>query len=391
VESARRASEIHKRRTGRSLRVTEQDVLNEEMYEEEDDDLPGQYRRLTAHLQTGSADFNRKLSAYLTSHIAMRTAVEQAVHNSYAQQYNGMPPYANSPMYPSPMLAHQAQQQQMMQQQSVSPSMRSPNFRQAPYPPRPQQQQQQQQQQVNQAVHPHQRSATVANIQEMPGNNQTRPSPIITGSDRRQSMPSLAASSRSPVDTRSPMSATTPKERPSFPPGSFSQSNIQKGQNTFSMQQPFEMNSFRNNNVLSYGPMNTALSADAQGLLGSTFNPNDPLTNMMMAGSNNAPTPNFFGFDTQLPTSGNTGKFQTHPTNNGLLSTLAPSVLDMNHPPETDYIHTNSFFDDAVNAGSNGQTPVMTPGQQHGDPWESYVNFDEWNNPMASQQSQSSQ
>ena len=28
VESARRASEIHKRRTGRSLRVTEQDVIN---------------------------------------------------------------------------------------------------------------------------------------------------------------------------------------------------------------------------------------------------------------------------------------------------------------------------------------------------------------------------
>ena len=43
VESARRASEIHKRRTGRSLRVTEQDVMNEEMYEEEEDSLPMQY------------------------------------------------------------------------------------------------------------------------------------------------------------------------------------------------------------------------------------------------------------------------------------------------------------------------------------------------------------
>src|SRR3984957_20785659 len=75
VESARRASEIHKRRTGRSLRVTEQYVINEEMYEEEDDDLPLQYRRLTAHLQTNSVDFNRRLEAYLTNQVAMRSAM----------------------------------------------------------------------------------------------------------------------------------------------------------------------------------------------------------------------------------------------------------------------------------------------------------------------------
>lgn len=91
VESARQASEIHKRRTGRSLRVTEQDVVNEEIYEEEDDDLPMQYRRLTAHLQTGSADFNRRLSAYLTNHVAMSSALDQAVSNSYAQQYPNAP------------------------------------------------------------------------------------------------------------------------------------------------------------------------------------------------------------------------------------------------------------------------------------------------------------
>lgn len=86
IESARRASEIHKRRTGRSLRVTEQDVVNEEMYEEEDNDLPMQYRRLTAHLDTNSADFNRRLSAYLTNHVAMRSALNQAISNAYPQQ-----------------------------------------------------------------------------------------------------------------------------------------------------------------------------------------------------------------------------------------------------------------------------------------------------------------
>ncbi|RMD42366.1 hypothetical protein DV735_g2787, partial [Chaetothyriales sp. CBS 134920] len=71
VESARRASEIHKRRTGRSLRVTEEDVLNEEMYEEEDDRLPMHYQRLAAHLDIGSASFKARLAAYLTNHASL--------------------------------------------------------------------------------------------------------------------------------------------------------------------------------------------------------------------------------------------------------------------------------------------------------------------------------
>lgn len=40
IESARRASEIHRRRTGRWLVVTEQAVINEETYEAEDDHSP---------------------------------------------------------------------------------------------------------------------------------------------------------------------------------------------------------------------------------------------------------------------------------------------------------------------------------------------------------------
>ena len=45
------------------------------MYEEEDADLPMQYRRLTAHLHTSNTDFDRRLAAYLTNHVAMRTAL----------------------------------------------------------------------------------------------------------------------------------------------------------------------------------------------------------------------------------------------------------------------------------------------------------------------------
>lgn len=127
VESARRASEIHKRRTGRSLRVTEQDVINEEMYEEEDDDLPMQYRRLTAHLQTGSADFNRRLAAYLTNQVAMRNAVEQMGANAYNNQQFAPPQMHYSQPRPNmfqPSIQHQPQM--------PHPGMNG--YRQAPYP-----------------------------------------------------------------------------------------------------------------------------------------------------------------------------------------------------------------------------------------------------------------
>ncbi|KXJ84678.1 hypothetical protein Micbo1qcDRAFT_210507 [Microdochium bolleyi] len=73
VQSARMASEIHRRRTGRGLKVTEEIVVKEEMYEEEEDDLPRQYRYLTAHLQTGSADMNSRVNAYITTQAAMAT------------------------------------------------------------------------------------------------------------------------------------------------------------------------------------------------------------------------------------------------------------------------------------------------------------------------------
>ncbi|KAK0384437.1 hypothetical protein NLU13_8523 [Sarocladium strictum] len=71
VQSARMASEIHKKRTGKSFRITEDIVIKEEMYEEEDDDFPRSYRLLGPHMQTGSAEMNSRLEAFLTNKIAM--------------------------------------------------------------------------------------------------------------------------------------------------------------------------------------------------------------------------------------------------------------------------------------------------------------------------------
>jgi hypothetical protein len=47
MESARRASEIHRKRSGRAFRITEEAVLNEEMYEEEDPDYGLRVSRLS--------------------------------------------------------------------------------------------------------------------------------------------------------------------------------------------------------------------------------------------------------------------------------------------------------------------------------------------------------
>ncbi|KAH8819633.1 hypothetical protein F5884DRAFT_20771 [Xylogone sp. PMI_703] len=88
VESARRASKIHKRRTGRYLRITEQDVLDEEMYEEEDNKLSLQYRRLAAHVQTHPNYPNGKMSAYMTEQVAIKNVVDQAFTDTYRNYPN---------------------------------------------------------------------------------------------------------------------------------------------------------------------------------------------------------------------------------------------------------------------------------------------------------------
>jgi hypothetical protein len=86
------------------------------MYEEEDDDLPHHYRCLTAHLQTHSTDFNQRLSAYLTNHVAMRSALDQALRDSYTTQAAQQAGQAQNP-YSTPasiMNAHMSYQAQML-------------------------------------------------------------------------------------------------------------------------------------------------------------------------------------------------------------------------------------------------------------------------------------
>jgi len=69
------ASEIHKKRTGKAFRISEDIVVKEEMYEEEEDEFPRSYRLLGPHMQTSSPEMNLRVEAYLSSKVAMSKLV----------------------------------------------------------------------------------------------------------------------------------------------------------------------------------------------------------------------------------------------------------------------------------------------------------------------------
>ncbi|KAK4131439.1 hypothetical protein BT67DRAFT_444688 [Trichocladium antarcticum] len=54
LHSARRASKIHKQRTGKGLKISREIVLREEMYEEEEDDMPRSFRAFGVNAQSST-------------------------------------------------------------------------------------------------------------------------------------------------------------------------------------------------------------------------------------------------------------------------------------------------------------------------------------------------
>ena len=334
VESARRASEIHKRRTGRSLRVTEQDVINEEMYEEEDDDLPLQYRRLTAHLQTGSADFNRRLAAYLTHHVAMRSAFDQAINDSYAQQYPNAPSFLQSNptgMFPSPLANPMFPPQGALphtnpQASPISPQSSHP-YRQVPYSMpgssgfRP-------------TAH-HKRAASITSPLATPGVSQSHQnSPVEDPKDhgsRRMSMP--AASAAKPdwqnaavkVEAIPSPSAQSSPRRVSSRSGGSQQRNGEQH-----MAPPSTHQRYENIQQHAISPLTMTLPQDSQMLLGPALNSDDPFSSLLMGG-NMHPSMNYFDFNNTH----NSGKDSYYPSFEGMNATLAPSALNMSPSAQT--------------------------------------------------------
>lgn len=389
VESARRASEIHKRRTGRSLRVTEQDVVNEEMYEEEDDDLPLQYRRLTAHLQTGSTDFNQRLAAYLTNHVAMRSALNQAINDSYAQQYPNAPIFShNSPtaMFPSPLANPTFSQpfaqpfpQGNMQASPSSPQAPHP-YRQTPYPMpgsagfRP-------------TLH-HKRSTTVASPLATPGGSHSyHNSPVEAPKDhgiRRMSMPAASAtkpelqSPKPKVETlASPSAQSSPGKASVHSTGSQHRSGEQK----MGPPPPHQRNDSARQHAIS--PLTMALPQDSQMLIGSNLSLDDPFSSMLMGGNMNA-SMNYFDLNAY-----NSDRGLYHPSLGGMNATLAPSALNVSPSEQThdDHrvdqttaldgdMHLNLAGLKGVDFAATQTSLVNTPAADA--PWDAFINDNSW-------------
>ncbi|POR33376.1 Uncharacterized protein TPAR_06428 [Tolypocladium paradoxum] len=95
LQSAKMASEIHKKRTGKGFRITEEIVMKEEMYEEEEDDLPRSFRLLGPHMKTESPELNARLEAYLSNRMAMSALIartneewrENEINRLFAQSF----------------------------------------------------------------------------------------------------------------------------------------------------------------------------------------------------------------------------------------------------------------------------------------------------------------
>lgn len=233
LESAKRASEIHKKRTGRALKITQEDVENEEMYEEEDGDLRHNMRQLAAAQQSwysSSPEFYRLQAFIATQNMPsncqaplmgapqgnQQTPAQYPPNSYLAHLVNRQLALTNMQMQLHAQQAKQYEQQQQQQQQPGSHSppsssghpltIRSPgSYRHAPYPQMPRQQQ-------TSDMYP--RSASIAVPAEGTNNtipqNHTRPE-----SSRRNSTPIITPSSSSsdsptkPQLTRAPSSSTS--------------------------------------------------------------------------------------------------------------------------------------------------------------------------------------
>jgi hypothetical protein len=330
------------------LRVTEQDVVNEEMYEEEDDDLPTQYQRLNAHLQTSSWLFNRKLHDYIATQAGVRNMfLQQQFPGGSMQPYgsstqsNTQMPFINSSMLPPQTFnpATQGFTQQSQPYLSQSYQQPQPGYRHAPYniPQRPQ---------------PHQRSASISTPQATQNYGQaiSQASSAATtpGGDtaRRMSLPphtleqaaqqgndvasrpslSRTSTSQSVQQPASPSHISTPTSGPATPSIKSEQTSPTSCQYPLF---PFDTSS----QVLNMNPLSLSLPPESQQFMSSTLDPNDPRTAIFMAGSENLPqpfmgtytyNPNLSPKSTQVKNVANHSGMPTGFSASGMTQTLAP-------------------------------------------------------------------
>ncbi|QDS71439.1 hypothetical protein FKW77_003592 [Venturia effusa] len=352
IESARRASEIHKKRTGRGLRVTEQDVINEEMYEEEDDDLPSQYRRLQAHIASTADIFNGRLNAYLLSAVGTRSMVLDSNMGQIGQPQNTPffsynPPQAATPQATSPTTVQKGQ-----------------SYRPAPYPS----------QQVRMNSH-QQRSASLSSIPDVKKESQSP--------EGHNSVPST------PQQNSMAMAAATTQ---AMNPGSLLSSQFNLGYGFAPGMSTFDPMMQLNNTTTTttMSPLTAALPNEAQQFFGSNFfDPSSAYTQYFMnapsglmmpqQGVNYSYNPNLSSAKTvqaSQPMNGMNQTLSQTPTSldSGLDQGFSPqtaSASDISTPYNNPSYTFPNFFGDTKSG--DGTTTLGTPTQEY----DSFVNYNQ--------------
>ncbi|KAH8880558.1 hypothetical protein GQ53DRAFT_754982 [Thozetella sp. PMI_491] len=98
IQSAKMASEVHKRRTGRPFKISEEIVLDEEMYEEEEDaNLAGSYGALSGQHWSSSLSARNRMDIL---------AHQEAINRMFAEIFPGIAGISQqpAPFIPRPLL-----------------------------------------------------------------------------------------------------------------------------------------------------------------------------------------------------------------------------------------------------------------------------------------------
>ena len=363
MESAKRASEIHKKRTGRYYRITEETVINEQMYEEEDD---APRYRLAANLHLPNTLLQQRAQALMSIQMENRRLLGQAVNSTL--QHNAQ--FGNQSQFVSPGMMSMPQsgyQYPMSSPQMFNQSPQTPTFNHSPQTP------------MSYAHSPysasnnsvkqnyHQRSASMA---EPPQYRPSAHNSPVESQSRRTSMPPQILPSLSnesdKVDSSTTATPDTPAahQQPDHPSYDPSYQNI--------------------GNML--GPLTTELPMETRQLLGSGIWPNldESTFDRMMQHPNDSAyqqpllysyRPNGSKGSKDAPASG--GLDQT------LTSTPPPSSLNStSNEPSYGYGYTDdnpTFFNydnmDGFHAFSSGASSVrQTPPAN--EEWASFLDND---------------
>ena len=264
MESAKRASEIHKKRTGRYYRITEETVINEQMYEEEDDNP--RYR-LTSHMQWPNTLLQQRAQAMMSIQMENRKLLGQAVNSTL--QHN---PHFNQAQFISPgmMQMPHSGYNFLMPSPQMDHNPQSPiSYHHSPYATPNEQKGQ----------NMHQRSATIAGFPRQ-GSQSAHNSPVETHQfdNRRMSLPPQNAAQQSsqfklpqkssPAMSQNGSYPTTPAV-PQQASSPLHQSPAQTKLDFFSFDDPMSNAGLQSRRSMNnfMGPLTTTLPMDTQQLL----------------------------------------------------------------------------------------------------------------------------